>query len=296
MNGNGNNCPYSDIPEHTSVGGCVILPKSDKRLYQHVFNSARYTINSNTGIPLVYDTEFNDCINLSNFQTFNSNIRCTTTSNEYVLDDFVHLSVFKVSTIEEFWWFLDSLFNIWNRINNDVKTWPHTKTMLDVLVPSSDKSTKLLFLRPIFYSKNIVNLNRGLSIMIFNLFKNSWTDLNDNILHRNMKRPQKLFCSMDCKFRQLKNGKSQWWNSIHYVFGKNMYIHTICCTQPNKNNLNAEWFTFVRELIKMRRIESLNGIGKSAHKNQIVYFYKKWLRSLDDITTNDCSDISKTDD
>lgn len=275
---NKDGCDWISFPEHKSKDGCMIIRQSDD-MVQHVFNNTSYTIDGNNGRPMVENTEFQDTVNLTNFKYSRANARCSVLSNKFRLNDFVHMSTFYVDNDAEFWWFIDSIINLWQRFHNCTGLYPREKTMTDVLVPKA--STEIIFLKPIHYSRSVNDYNAGIMRLIYNLFINSCQHINKNI--EKIKRPQKLYCGVYCKFRDTSI-TNKWWYCVNQIFGKNMYIHSICCTHVRHTNI--EWYTFVKELVQMRRAECEENVSKTRHKNKINNYHKKWLSSISEINTN----------
>lgn len=271
-----NTCPWSAVPEHSSNDGCILI-KSDANLVSHVFNSTSYTMSSKTGLPIYNETEFLGSVELSNYKFSKNNPRCTVISSKFDGDDFIHASEFKVTTAHQFWWFLDSTFKLWQRFTVNHAMYPRDKTMLDFLVPRNPSRSSFLFLKPIHYTDGVDHPNFAMSTMVYNLYRNSYAHLMDSASAQ-CNKPPKLYCGHGCKFNQMPTAHTKWWAPLRSLFGKNMYIHSICCA--SRKNMTADWYEFVRSLVARRRAECEDNASKTSNKNQINYLHKKWLASI----------------
>lgn len=269
-------CPWTLFPEHNSSDGCHLIRVSDNEV-KHVFKQTSYTMSSETGLPLYNDTDFMGCVKLSDYKFSANNPRCSvTTALSFDYTKFVHASEFKVQNNQEFWWFLDSIIKLWLNFKDRHGLYPREKSMMDFLVPKNLNSLTIIFLKPIHYTDSVTHYGSGVSTMIYNLYMNSYT----NLMYDKMSKPPKLYCGAKCKFN---NKKSKWWLPLRQLFGKNMYVHSTCCTE--KKHWNMLWCDFVQELIKRRRNEYDSLCTKSSNKNQINHLHKKWLHSVDQINT-----------
>lgn len=271
---NNSSCPWCSIPEHVSNDGCILI-ESDMNSVQHVFNNTSYTMSSKTGLPMYNETEFSGGVELSNYKFSRNNPRCTVISTKFNINDFIHVSNFTVNSAYQFWWFLDSVVKLWMRFIDKHEMYPRDKTMMDFLVPRAADQSSVIFLKPIHYTDNVNHFNFGISSLLYNLYKNSYANFNMPV---ERSKPPKLYCGRDCKFSQMYDTDIKWWLPLRCLFGKNMYIHSICCTDRNK--MNIDWREFTRSLIERRRSECEGNTTKASNKNQINYLHKKWLISI----------------
>lgn len=269
-------CPWSKIIAHASTDKCSLNKirvnshfKYEPTVCKHIFTCTSYSINNSDGTPTHYNEEsLYNAVNCSNFKIVDNSLKCSVETIEFNLDDFTHILQHTVYSLAEFWNIVSIIINFWTRYYYDKHhLYPHYNTVCDVLINTKNPE-EIVFLRPVKFNHTPTSMYAAFSHIIYNLFVNSSAVMNPEPGIR----PRKMFCNDSCLF---KNEPKNWWNSVYQAFGKNNYIHTVCCTR-NPELLNTDWMNFVSSLVEFRKNEINDSINKSKHKNQLIKLHKLW--------------------
>lgn len=242
---------------------CRIVKRGN--LYYHEYYDRAYSVHPTEGKPIVYTTDkLKLTVSLFNFN-LNSNT-CDITSLPFGNgNDFVHLCSFVPKNATDFWNIVRNLMWFWdNLIRKDLpnNVWPSFNTVTDLVI-LENKPNVVIPLRPVTFSPINRDYYRGLQYVLLTLFNN--VSLNNDINHTNIKRSNrsKIKCNrsvydkeheiqvpVKCK---LVGGCA---GSIYTLFGKNTYVHSLCCILAEE--LNLEWYEFFKATVEYRWNETIS--------------------------------------
>lgn len=241
------------------------LAKTNNGVY-HEFNNIKYSLSNAEGVPVLHQ-----CPNLSlsvTLSTFDLNVnRCSVVSKQFGENRFTHVFNYIPNNEIEYWnfirnvtWFWDNLIN--NSLNkiSSMKIWPSYFTVTDMII-NKTKANNIMFLRPVHFLTVPTEYYKSLRDIVTVLFNNALLnpDLNEEKIKRSNR--SKIKCNRfytdkeSGEYKQIKCNISSGCASVIYkLFGKNNYVHVLCCALDEE--LNCQWYNFFQSVIEYRWRES----------------------------------------
>jgi hypothetical protein len=255
----------------------------------HVFNQTRYSICPSDGtiffqnIPMLENT-----VKVNSFAL--NNLKCRViTRSAFHQDNVVHLQTYVIETKIEFWNMIFNLKSMW--VNNfhveheGERIWPSKTTVMDVAVDINN-SQSVYLLRPVSFTKNQNEFYYAMSKIIFNMFINSIENVSTKL--ERSKRPRKVKCENCCIPHNCTS-------TIYLLFGKNSFIHTICCTEAKF--LSDSWWAFVNEFIYFKWSTCIDEPGTlpdideqsllKSSMNKLNSLHRHWRIDLENMKTRE---------
>lgn len=279
------NCKWSDLICHKSLGKCTISKSNGtSSLITHTFFNTPFSIDRKGGLKY-HDTIFKKSVKCSEFT---DDKRCLIQTGWFDESQFEHLLQYRITSIIDYWWIIKKFLSLWDGVRGEIELYPMSKTALDVLLPITETNScnDFLFLRPVHFSTDPKYYYSSIATLMSVLLQNH--DISDFSSNRyvtyckNREYIKTINFNLEfCKcVLTLDTSKNNLGRCIYDIYGKNMYFHYVCCVPVESRN--AEWFDFVKCLVKFRYDECLHNKEKSTHRNQLIKSKKRWFESLID--------------
>jgi hypothetical protein len=275
-------CPWRFLKSHATTDYCCLSFVDNDGQMVHVFNQTHYSVSPTTGALLFQDIPLLENVVKADLFALNC-LKCRlTTVKPFLQNKLIHLESYKAETKVEFWNIIYNLKSIWTNVNiehESERIWPSKTTVMDVAI-DADNSQSLYLLRPIKYTKNPNQFYYAISQIIFNLFLNSIENISGQI--ERSKRPRRVKCEKCCIPQNCTS-------TMYLLFGKNSFIHTLCCVDVKF--LNHSWWEFVDQFIYFKWLTCLDEPGtlpdinehslSKSSMNKLNSLHRRWTAELE---------------